>query len=191
MANVDSPSGFKPVGHIMGGTAGRFSPTRYRMQSGYAGASIFTGDMVVLTSGYVVIGTDSTSIPLGVFAGCQYSNAAQDNIPFQPYWPTGTVTYGSADFDCFVWDDPGIIYEVQCDTGTDYVQATHLGNFYDIETDHAGSARTGQSGMEIDLNDSGTGQWHVIGLVDRVGNAAGANAKLLVTLRRSAMLVSA
>lgn len=184
MANVDAPSGFKPIGHALGGTPGRFAPTPYKMQSGYATA-LYTGDAVVLTSGYLARAADNSATICGIFAGCSYTNADSTNIPFAAYWPASQTTLGAADFIAFVWDDPGIIYEVQSDTGTAYVHATHLGGSYDVELDHAGSALTGQSGMELDLGDASDTQFLVLGLIDRPGNAVGTNAKLAVKIRKS------
>ena len=71
MANSDLHFGFKPVKHAFGGVI-RTSP--YKIDSSY-GTSIFTGDMVVLTSGFLAIGAHDSSVPLGVFAGCQYTAA--------------------------------------------------------------------------------------------------------------------
>ena len=184
MANSDSPRGFQPIGHAWGGTGGRFAPTPYKMQSAY-GTSLFTGDAVVLTSGYLARAADDSALICGIFFGCSYTNADSTNIPFSAYWPASTATLGSADFTAFVLDDPGIIYEVQSDTGTAYVQATHLGGSYDIELDHAGSTLTGMSGMELDLGDTGQTQFLVLGLIDRPGNAVGVNAKLAVRIRKS------
>ena len=176
MANADRPSGFTPLRHAFGGVI-RANP--YKIDDGYT-SGLFTGDMVILASGYINVGAQDSSVPLGVFAGCQYI-ASDGSVVFSKHWPASTATNGE-DPTAFVYDDPGIVYKVQTDTGTAYVDATHKGAVYDIELDHSGSTVTGQSGMELDLSDTGTGQWLVLGLVNEPGNAAGVNAKLEVKL---------
>lgn len=175
MANADRPSGFMPRRHAFGGVI-RANP--YKIDSEYA-TGLFTGDAVILSSGYVAIAADDSSVLLGVFAGCQY-RATDGEIKFSKHWPASTATLGGEDPICWVWDDPGIVYAAQTDTGTAYVDATHKGGVFDVELDHTGNTTTGQSGMEIDLNDTGTGQFLVLGLIDEPGNAAGVNAKVEV-----------
>ena len=174
MANVDRPNGFTPVGHKNGGT---IRASEFKIAYNYATA-IYSGDAVILASGLVNVAADSSSAILGVFAGCQY----KDNTgatQFSPYWPGVALTDSATDVKAFVYADPGILFEVQTDTGTTSTIAS-VGVSYDIELDHAGSAVTGRSGMEIDISDTGSGQFTVYGLVDRPDNAWGVNAKVLV-----------
>jgi hypothetical protein len=175
MANVDAPRGFVPAGHKGGGTV---RTAEYRIAYNY-GTALFRGDAVILSSGKVAKCADDSSAILGVLAGVEYTNDAGDYVK-SPYWPGVALSSSSAVVKALVYVDPQILYEVQTDTGTAYVDATHVGGSYDIEIDHAGSTTTGQSGMEIDLGDTGTGQWTVYQLVDRPDNAAGTNAKVLV-----------
>lgn len=181
MANRDTPSGFLPFRHRGGGVI-RASGD-YKIDSAYASA-LFTGDAVVLTSGFLAKGADSSATVVGIFAGVQY-RASDGSVVFTNTWAAATVTLGSEPAQAFVWDDPMISYRCQSDTGTAYVDATHKGAVFDLELDHAGSAITGRSGMEIDLGDTGTGQFLVIGLIDEPGNAAGVNAKLEVVIKES------
>ena len=177
MANADRPSGFTPLRHAFGGV---IRANTYRLESAY-GTGLFTGDMVILSSGVIAVGAHDSTNPLGVFCGCQYT--ASDGSPvFSKTLPASTVTLGSADAVAYVFDDPGIVYSVQVDTRSTYAKATHDGNVYDIELDHAGNTTTGQSGMELDLTDTGQGQWLVLGLINMPGNAAGVNAKVAVKL---------
>lgn len=181
MANADRPSGFTPLRHAFGGVI-RANP--YKILHGYT-TGIFTGDAVIISSGYVNVAADNSSVLLGVFAGCQYVDTS-GNIVFSKTWPASQAVLGDADTSiAYVYDDPGIVFKVQTDTDTAYVAATHDYAAYDIEKDHAGNTTTGQSGMEIDLNDTGTGQWMVLGLVDEPGNAAGVNAKVAVKMNIS------
>lgn len=180
MANTDAPLGFQPSRHANGGV---IRANEYPIASAY-GTAIFTGDTVVLTSGKVNIAAENSATILGVFAGVKFTDAAGE-VRFLPYWPAGQTTMGSVDAQAMVFDDPGIIYKAQTDTDTAYVDATHKGGSFDIELDHAGSTRTGQSGMEIDLADTGTGQILVLGLVNEPGNAAGVNAKVECMIRKA------
>lgn len=178
MANADTPMGFVPYRHRKGGVI-RASGD-YKIQAAY-GTALYTGDAVILSSGYINRAADNSATILGIFAGCQYRDSTGATV-FQNYWAASTATLGSEDVQAMVFTDPGISYRVQTDTGTAYVDATHKGNVYDIELDHAGSAITGRSGMEIDLADTGTGQFRVIGLIDEPDNAAGVNAKVEVVI---------
>ena len=118
---------------------------------------------------------------LGIFNGCQYRDT-DGAMQFRANWPASQATLGDEEVKASVFTDRGISYMCQSDTGTAYVDATHKGGTFDIELDHAGSAVTGLSGMEIDLGDTGTGQFRVIGLIDEPGNAVGVNAKLEVVI---------
>lgn len=175
MANMDSPKGFVPAGHKGGGT---IRTAEYFIAYDYATA-LYRGDAVILSSGKVAKAADNSSTILGVLAGVEYRNDAGE-VVFSKYWPGVALADSTAVVKAQVWVDPDILFEVQTDTGTAYVDATHVGASYDIELDHAGSAITGQSGMEIDLGDTGTGQFTVYKLIDRPDNVAGVNAKVLV-----------
>ena len=181
MANADTPMGFQTYRHRSGGVI-RASGD-YKIQSAYATA-LFTGDAVILSSGYLARAADNSATILGVFAGCRY-RATDGSIQFKPDWVASTATLGSEDVQAFVYDDPNISYKCQSDTGTAYVDATHKGGSFDIELDHAGSTVTGLSGMELDLNDTGSTQFLVLGLIDEPDNAVGVNAKLEVMVRKS------
>jgi len=176
MANRDAPQGFQPLRHRGGGVV-RASGD-YKIASGYTSA-LYSGDAVVLTSGKVEKATDSSAAILGIFAGCQF-RTTDGETKFQPFWPASQALLNSEDAQAWVYDDPMISYKVQCDTGTAYVDATHKGTSVDLEIDHAGSVVTGRSGMEVDLADTGSGQFKIIGLIDAADNAAGVNAKVEV-----------
>lgn len=181
MANSDIPMGFVPFRHRSGGVIRAAGD--YRIQSAY-NTALYYGDAVVLTSGYLAKAADNSATLVGIFAGVQYRDT-NGETKFQPFWPASAATLGSEDAQAFVYDDPMISYRCQSDTDTAYVDATHKGGTFDIELDHAGSSMTGRSGMEIDISDTGTGQFQVIGLIDEPGNAAGVNAKLEVIIKES------
>jgi hypothetical protein len=177
MPNANRPNGFTPRRHIAGGLV-RHSEGIYKIQAAY-NTNLFRGDAVILTSGYVLKGLENSANILGVFAGCRYRDA-DGKTQFRSYWPASTATLGSEDVEAFIYTDPHITYLVQTSVGTAYVDATHKGGVFDLISTTAGSAFTGQSGMELNLGDTGTGQWRVLGLIDTPDNAAGLNAKVEV-----------
>ena len=111
MANVNDPNGFTPAYHNSGGT---IRPSEFPIQSGATG-DMFSGDVVLLTSGYVLQG-GATDAPLGVFGGCEYQDTTGEVI-FTRRFVSGTTTLGSADIKAYVYTDPNIVYEAQF-TGT-------------------------------------------------------------------------
>lgn len=177
MANTDVPSGFTPYRHRSGGLI-RSNP--YKLASGY-GTALFRGDACILSSGVIAKAADNSATLLGVIEGFRYT-ASDGSFVLTDKWVASTTTLGSADVEVLVYDDPAISYRCQSDTGTAFVAATHTGGKYDLELDHAGSTASGQSGMEVDLSDTGTGQFLVLGLIDEPGNAVGVNAKLEVQI---------
>ena len=89
MANTNRPDGFTPAYHMYGGT---IRPAKMRIASA-TNASIFSGDVVNLSSGYVIQGT-ATGTPIGVFYGVYYT--ASDGTPtFSKIWTADTATQGS------------------------------------------------------------------------------------------------
>lgn len=174
MANVDAPRGFVPVGHKGGGD---IRTAEFTIAYNY-GTAIYNGDSVILASGLVNVAAQDSAAVLGVFAGCEYRDNS-GNVIFSKYWPGVALTDTAAVVKALVYVDPDILYEVQTDTGTTSTVAS-VGVAYDIEADHAGSTLTGQSGQEIDISDTGTGQWMVYGLAAKADNAWGINAKVIV-----------
>jgi hypothetical protein len=174
MANVDAPRGFVPVGHKGGGD---IRTAEFTIAYNY-GTAIYYGDSVILASGLVNIGAQDSAAVLGVFAGCEYRDNSGAVI-FSKYWPGVALTDSAAVVKALVYVDPDILYEVQTDTGTTSTVAS-VGVAYDMEADHAGSTLTGQSGQEIDISDTGTGQWMIYGLAAKADNAWGINAKVIV-----------
>lgn len=178
MANANQPQGFIPRRHKGGGVVRHFEP--FKIQSGYA-TNLFRGDAVILTAGYVTKALENSAAILGIFDGVRYRDAT-GKTNFSPIWVASTVTLGAEDVECFVMIDREITYRVQTSIGTAYVDATNKGVAYDLISTNAGSAITGQSGMELNLGDTGTGQFRVVGLIDEPNNAAGLNAKVEVVI---------
>jgi len=169
MANVNSPNGFTPAYHMSGGT---IRPSEFAIASG-TNASIFSGDVVNLSSGLVIQGT-ATGTPLGVFAGVEYQ-ATDGSVVFSKVWTADVATLGAANAKAYVYSDPDIVYEAQS-TGTP-TQAS-IGTTNTISTT-AGDSNTGRSKEGVTTTTS-SGIATVVGFVDRPDNSIGQYARLYV-----------
>lgn len=176
MANRDTPNGFTPAFHLMGGV---IRPQKYTIASGQTN-SIFSGDMVKQTStakGVQVVGATGDNM-LGAFAGVSWRDT-NGEYRYSTMWTTATATLGTEAATAWVYDDPNIIYEVQCD-GT--LSATDIG----VESDlvlTAGNSSFGRSRQELDATVSADAQLFIYDVVDRVGNdIASANANFYVMI---------
>ena len=171
MANVNAPDGFTPAYHMYGGT---IRPARMRIESGTS-ASKFSGDVVNLSSGYVIQGT-ATGTPIGVFYGVFFT--ATDGTPtFSKVWTGGTATLGSADAEALVYSDPGIVYEAKFTAGTPAV--SFIGSKYTLSTT-AGSTTTGRSKEGVTATTS-SGVALCVGFDLTPSNSIGANARAYFT----------
>lgn len=151
--------GLIPVSH----PSGQSRANKYAILSTY-GTAIYKGDLVKMhTDGTINIG-DGTSAALGVFAGCEYTDASGKPVE-SPYWPAGTT---ATDIVAYVYDDPANVYRVGVTANaTDYVQAA-VGQQANV-TIAAGSTATGISGSKVDaaLVAAGTAaQVRIIGFFD-------------------------
>lgn len=180
MANADTPFGFKVAGHKNGGTARH---TTFNIAYNYA-TPIYCGDAVVLTSGKVAVAAADSATILGIFDGCSYKNAAGEQV-FSRYWPGVALTDSAAVVTAYVYADKGILFEVQTADAVPYVDATHVGTACDLVATAGASATTGQSSQEITAGTTSDAQFMIHGLVNRPDNAAGANAKVLVSINDS------
>ena len=171
MANTNKPDGFTPAYHMYGGV---IRPAKMRIASGY-GTSIFSGDVVTLSSGYVQQ-AGATSTPVGVFYGVYYT--ASDGSPtFSKVWTASTATQGSADAEALVYNDPGIVYEAQFTAGTPAV--SFIGNKYTLSTT-AGSSTNGRSKEGVTATTS-SGVALCVGFASQPSNEIGAYARGLFT----------
>ena len=171
MANTDKPNGFTPAYHLYGGV---IRPARMRIASGY-GTSIFSGDVVTLSSGYVQQ-AGATDTPVGVFYGVFY-NASDGTPTFSKVWAASTATQGSADAEALVYNDPGIVYEAQFTAGTPAV--SFIGNKYTLSTT-AGSSLNGRSKEGVTATTS-SGVALCVGFSSTPSNSIGQYARGLFT----------
>ena len=175
MANVNDPNGFTPAYHMTGGT---IRPSEFAIASA-TNASIFSGDVVNLSSGYVIQGT-ATGTPLGVFYGVEYQKTTGE-VVFAKMWTADVATLGSADAKAYVYADPDIVYEAQGSATP--TQAT-VGTTNTITTT-AGSSTTGRSAEGVTATTS-SGIATVVGFVQRPNNSIGQYARMYVIFPTSA-----
>ena len=179
MANTDAPDGFTPAKHMYGDT---IRAARMRIASA-TNASIFSGDVVTLSSGYVIQGT-ATSTPAGVFYGVHYN--AYDGTPtFSKVWTADTATQGSDDAIAYVYRDPAIIYEAQFTAGTPAV--SFIGSKYTLSTT-AGSSTNGRSKEGVTATTS-SGIALCVGFNLDPSNSIGASARAYFTFPTSTFAV--
>lgn len=187
MANSNAYQGFQPYRHTGGGRIR--SSGYYKIQSAYA-TNLFTGDPVVLTSGYLARAANNSGTIIGIFSGVRFRDSSLTGINFRNYWPASTATLNSEDAQAYVFDDPMISYRCQCSVDLAYVDATHKMGGFALVLTNAGSTATGFSGAELNLNDSGVAQFLVLGLIDEPSNAVGLNAKVEVLVRKAQLKVN-
>ncbi len=179
MANDNAPNGFRPTRHLSGG---RIRMSEYTILTGYA-TNIFHGDVVEMTgTGKNISKAAATNVDnLGVFAGVRYVDSS-GNQKFSKHWLASTA---ATNIVAFVYDDPNIVYECQCDT----LAEADIGTLVDINVG-SGSTITGVSGAYADIG-AGTAttdkSLRLIELVAKPNNAYGAYAKALVVFAEHVM----
>jgi len=118
MANVDAAFGYRPVGKV-GSGVNNGGTTLNTIVDDYA-TSIYKGDHVMQSGGYVIAGTASGATNLGVFNGCFYIDPTSKKPTWSNYYSQVNVTAsgsisGSTNIDAYIYDDPYYLFEVQCD----------------------------------------------------------------------------
>lgn len=180
MANLDTPFGFKPVGHLNG------SPWNGKVNAYYVPATdstaIFKGDAVKSAGSadatgkfpsvaQAAAGDAIRGVVVG-FGDNPYTMTHPDT-PNRDYRPASIAMY------VFVVDDPQVIFEVQEDSVGAALTITEVGLSTNVVVG-SGSTATGKSAMELDSSDTGTdtaGQCRIMRVINREDNALGDNCK--------------
>jgi hypothetical protein len=198
MANIDRPSGLKPVRHKSGAPYNG-AVTPYYIPAGY-GTALYIGDPVTITG---TSNTAKVTVPgAGSFgvgtmreinkttAGDSNSNAERQTgviVGFSALPSDLNKNYNPASTErvAFVADDPDLVFEIQADGA---VPAASMGlNAIFIYT-HSGSTTTGLSGAELDTTGTAPAadasyQMRILGAVNREDNDTTlTHAKVLVVL---------
>lgn len=177
MANKDFAFGLKPV-RTMGGVA-NFTANEYTIPSGASNA-IYQGSLVIMTAaGNIDIAASSSADIVGVFNGCFYTDPTTGKPTHSNYYP-GSIA--ASDIVAQVYDDPRIVFEVQCD-GT--LAATAVGENADTTSTTGGSTVTGLSSTEISASTGASAaQLRIIGISKDPDNSdtgsANTNAYVLI-----------
>lgn len=163
MANTDNPRGLWPIRHLCGG---KIRTNSYTLTTSTA---VYQGDVLKVVAGGTVepAAADDGIIVVGVSA--EYVAAAD----------------AAAGTEIQVYDDPYIVFGIQCDSGT-AAAATDVFHAAD-HVAGSGSSTTGMSGHELDSSELASGsqdQLQVIGLVNRPDNAWGEHAKVEVIFKQ-------
>lgn len=181
MANSDAPSGLRPLRYLSGapynGAVNRYYVPASDATAIYIGGLVKpagSGDAngVMSVTGNVATGDAVLGVCVGIDALDRDSAV---------YRAASTEAY------IFVADDPNLVFEVQEDSVGGAIAATAIGNSCELTGFTGGSTVTGQSTMELDSSDvtasgDGTEDVVIVGLVPRVNNEIGVNAKWLVRL---------
>ena len=182
MANVDNPSGARPVAHRTGG-----------MYTGaYREYSTPTGDSTALMIGDFVklAGTGQT------IDGRIYNDIARAAtgdvitgvvIGVRPVTRASTIyREASTQRIVLVADDPDLLFEIQEGSSGTALTANDIGLNIDFVV-AAGNTTTGLSGTQINNATEATTNTldlHIVGFVNREDNAIGYSAKWLVSINR-------
>lgn len=186
MSTTLAPFGLRPAYH----PSGTVRPRAYKVvdatQAAYATALFSGAPVALVTDGSIAVAA-STAAWLGVFAGCEYTDAngkpvKAPNLPASQTGITNVVMY--------VYDDPHMVFEVQCSTTA--VANTAVGDQllgYDVGsyTASSGNTRSGTSTFAFTGTLSGAGVQGnavIIGIGQQVDNAFG-DAYTIVQVRNS------
>jgi len=162
---VSGPYGFQPINRVDGMPYAGATRT-YSIASNY-NTPIYNGDLVILVTGGTIqkfTGTDS-GFPLGVFMGCEFTNAQGQRLNGQYYAGT-SMTNATAK----IVVDGEAAYKVVSTNGSSVVTPSNLasiGSNMEI-VQGTGSATTGNSGMSVEAGTEADTSTFVIRVIDVV-----------------------
>lgn len=177
---IDKPYGLKPI-NLIGGQVYAGSTRLMAIASG-EGTSIFFGDAVKLTGGYITRDpADAAMTPVGVFMGCTYTDPGSNQKVFKQYFPAGTV---AADIKAYVVDDYDALFKVAVvSSGTTMSGVTQAAvGFNAALVDNTGSTITGDSAVAISATTATTNTLpvRIVDVVPDTANAAGSYTEVIV-----------
>jgi len=174
--------GLKPVQRVDGMPYA--GATRlYKIDPAGEATNLFYGQVVNIgADGYIALatatGADATTNNLGgsgvgaigVFVGCEYTNAQGQTI-FSQYYPSGTANGG--DIVAYVVDDPNALFQAELDaTATQTMVGTNT-TFATAQTTSTGSTTTGVSNSQLDATVATTAKaFKIVALAPDVSTAA-------------------
>lgn len=180
MSNLNTPYGLRPVRHLSGGC---IRNNAYALKS-LTAQNIFAGDPVEIDTdaGFIQLANGDGDAPVGVFAGCSYTDATGKPV-FSPFWPAGIA---ATNIQALVYDDPDIVYSMKSD-GTTATTAASVGVAYN-STIVAGDASVGRSKTVLKPGGTTTPAFMVKGLVNKPDNEWGLYSEVEVLIVRHKLL---
>ena len=177
---ISAPYGLKPV-NLIGGQVYAGSTRLMAIASG-EGTSIFFGDAVKLSGGYITRDpADSAMTPVGVFMGCTYTDPNSNQKVFKQYFPAGTV---AADIKAYVVDDYDALFKVAVVSGTTVISGVTQAavGLNAALVDNTGSTITGDSAVAISATTATNGALpvRIVDIVPDTANAAGSYTEVIV-----------
>ena len=175
MSAISAPFGFRVSFH----NSGQVRAKAYAITSAYA-VNIFAGDPVkLIADGTIQLGTsdgtrsgttDGIKI-LGIFQGCQYSDAILKPT-ISPFWPGGAT---GTEIVAWVVDDPEVLFNAQYANpgtpGTTSMQSA-VGKQADFTVaSPGGSTRTGLSTTALGVLQSTAGQFQITGFANELADS--------------------
>ena len=150
MANRNTQGfGLIPAGRLGGGPSIQ-GQGKYKIDAGHS-TTIYNGETVKLSSGYVVGGQGSAAPVVGVLNGVFYNAATTLKPTFANFYAGSITPANSEDITAFVNDDPFQNYIVATDDSV--AQSGYL-ETYDMNAS-AGSSTTGKSSATLDIGTTG------------------------------------
>ena len=177
---IDKPYGLKPI-NLIGGQVYAGSTRLMAIKTG-EGTSIFFGDAVKLTGGYITRDpADSAMTPVGVFMGCTFTDPNTNQKVFKQYFPAGTV---ASDIQAYVVDDPDALFKVAVvSSGTTMSGVTQVAVGLNAAlVDNTGSTITGDSAVAISATTATTNTLpvRVVDVVPDTRNSLGSYTEVIV-----------
>jgi hypothetical protein len=162
---VSGPYGFQPVNRVDGMPYAGATRT-YGIASNY-NTPIFNGDLVILVTGGTIekfTGTNS-GFPLGVFMGCEFTNAQGQRLNGQYYAGTSM-----ANATAKIVVDGQAAYKVVSTNSASVVTPSNLASIGSnmVIVQGTGSTATGNSGMSVEAGSEAVTDTFVIRVVDVV-----------------------
>lgn len=182
MATTAAPYGLKPVKRADGMPyAG--ATTTYLIDPAGEATNLYNGQVVIIgADGFIALATGtgmdltSNSVSgtsgvgaIGVFVGCEYTNAEGQQL-FAQHYPTGTSNGGP--IKALVVDDPNVLFQAQLDgTGAQTIIGTNTG-FATAQSTSTGNLATGNSTSALDATvQTAAAALRVVGHVSDPGDA--------------------
>jgi len=189
MATTAAPYGLKPVRRADGMPYAGATNT-YLIDPAGEATNLFNGQVVIIgADGFIALatgtGADLTSNSIsgtsgvgaiGVFVGCEYTNAEGQQL-FAQHYPSGTANGGP--IKAFVVDDPNVLFQAQLDgTGAQTIIGANA-FFAAAQSTSTGNTATGNSTSALDASGVKTAA-AVFRIVEHVSDPADAFPDVLV-----------